>query len=99
MSSRAGSALVPSSRIVAPFTVTRPSSISCSDARREAMPACDRIFCRRSISPTLYHEGHEEFRRHEAILYKDVFVPFFPLRVFVMRKVLSGQQVTPETRQ
>ena len=34
---------------VAPLTVTRPSSISCSDARRDAMPACDRIFCRRSI--------------------------------------------------
>ena len=48
MSSRDGSALVPSSRTVVPFTVTRPSSISCSDARREAMPACDRIFCRRS---------------------------------------------------
>ena len=30
--------------------VTRPSSIICSDARREAMPACDRIFCRRSIT-------------------------------------------------
>ena len=36
--------------IVLPLTVTRPSSISCSLARREAMPACDRIFCRRSMA-------------------------------------------------
>src|SRR3954469_19692714 len=49
MSSRAGSALVPSSRTVVPLTVTRPSSISCSAARREAMPACDKIFCSLSI--------------------------------------------------
>src|SRR5215210_5440629 len=49
MSSFAGSALVPSSRTVVPLTVTRPSSISCSDARRDATPACDRIFCSRSI--------------------------------------------------
>ena len=31
-----------------PLTVTRPSSINCSDARRDAMPACDKIFCKRS---------------------------------------------------
>ena len=27
--------------IVAPFTLTRPSRISCSDARRDATPACE----------------------------------------------------------
>src|SRR4051812_44291815 len=50
MSSASGSAFVPSSRAGVPLTVTRPSSISCSEARREATPACDRIFCSRSIS-------------------------------------------------
>src|SRR5215203_6038898 len=50
MSSSEASAFVPSSRTVVPFTVTRPSSISCSDARLEAIPACDRIFWRRSTS-------------------------------------------------
>ena len=53
-----GSALVPSSRTVAPLTVTRPSSISCSDARRDATPACDRIFWRRStlsVAPRIPH--------------------------------------------
>src|SRR5260221_10748196 len=54
MSSRAGSALLPSSRTVAPFTCTRPSSISCSLARRDATPACDRIFWIRSTE-TVYH--------------------------------------------
>ena len=39
-----GIGLGPQLRIVAPLTVTRPSSISCSDARRDAMPACERIF-------------------------------------------------------
>src|SRR6187402_1945544 len=47
MSSAAGSALTPISRIVWPFTETRPSSISFSAARRDAIPACDRIFWRR----------------------------------------------------
>ena len=42
---------------VVPFTDTRPSSIICSEARREAMPACERIFCKRSISSLVYHEG------------------------------------------
>src|SRR5205085_64177 len=55
MSSCAGSALVPSSRMVSPLTVTRPSTISCSDARRDATPARDRIFCSRSIAHT-YHD-------------------------------------------
>src|SRR5258706_9500457 len=55
MSSRLGSAFAPSSRTASPLTVTRPSSISCSDARRDATPACDKIFCSRSTS-TVYHE-------------------------------------------
>src|SRR5438552_3058023 len=50
MSSCAGSAFVPSSVTVAPFTDTRPSSINFSLARRDAMPACDSIFCSRSIA-------------------------------------------------
>src|SRR5262249_59566156 len=58
MSSDDGSALLPSAVTVTPFTVTRPSSMRCSEERREATPACDRIFWRRSILPTtLYHEG------------------------------------------
>src|SRR5215510_6852345 len=48
ISSTAGSALVPSSRAVEPLTVTRPSTISRSPARREATPARDRIFWSRS---------------------------------------------------
>ena len=58
-----------------PFTVTRPSSIICSDARREATPACDRIFCRRSIT-TVYHEGHGGHEAHEDFFAREVsFVP------------------------
>src|SRR5688572_4627063 len=45
IASFAGSALVPSSRTVWPFTITRPSRIICSDARRDATPAAERIFC------------------------------------------------------
>src|SRR3954468_1282849 len=48
MSSASGSARVPSSVIVVPLTVTRPCWISVSAVRREAMPAADKIFCRRS---------------------------------------------------
>jgi len=48
MSSRDGSAFVPSSVTVVPLTVTRLSSMRRSDARLEAMPACDKIFCKRS---------------------------------------------------
>src|SRR5687768_7748657 len=48
MSSVVTSALVPISRTVSPLTVTRPSAITCSAARRDAMPARDRIFWRRS---------------------------------------------------
>src|SRR6185369_9140854 len=47
------SAFVPSSRTVVPLTVTRPSRINCSDARRDAIPACDRIFCSRSTVATI----------------------------------------------
>ena len=40
-------------RVVRCF-VTRPCSINCSDARRDAMPAWERIFCRRSTK-RFYH--------------------------------------------
>src|ERR1051326_2466941 len=53
MSSRDGSAFAPSAVTVTPLTLTRPSSISFSLARRDATPACDRIFCNRStVSPS-----------------------------------------------
>ena len=48
ISSRDGSALVPSSVTVTPFTCTWPSRISSSQARRLATPAWARSFCRRS---------------------------------------------------
>src|SRR6185436_17725220 len=51
MSSVSASALVPISSTVLPLTVTRPSAISFSAARREAMPAWDRIFCSRCSIP------------------------------------------------
>src|SRR4029453_12936889 len=52
ITSLSGSAFVPSSRTVSPFTITRPSRIIVSEARRDATPAVDRIFCRR-IMPGL----------------------------------------------
>src|SRR6185437_4759606 len=48
MWSRSASAFVPSSVTAFPFTVTRPSTINCSALRRDATPAAERIFCRRS---------------------------------------------------
>src|SRR5271156_1745046 len=48
MWSFASSALLPSSVMVWPFTVTRPDLISSSAWRREAMPARAIIFCSRS---------------------------------------------------
>ena len=45
---------MPSSRTVSPFTVTRPSSMSCSAPRREAKPARARIFWRRSCTGASY---------------------------------------------
>src|SRR5437016_10076737 len=57
MSSREGSAFVPRARSASPFTVTRPSSINCSLARREATPAWERIFWRRSTTSNFYHGG------------------------------------------
>src|SRR5579859_2588416 len=48
MWSRSKSALLPISVTALPFTVTRPSRISCSALRREAAPARERIFCSRS---------------------------------------------------
>src|ERR1700730_11162885 len=79
MSSRAASAFVPSSRTVVPFTVTRPSSISFSEARREAIPACDRIFWIRSMAisnPCLArrHEAHEDNYRLALRVLRDFVV-------------------------
>jgi len=48
MSSRAGSARVPSSSTVTPFTDTRPLTIRVSAARLDETPAAERIFWRRS---------------------------------------------------
>ena len=48
MWSRAGSALTPSLVTGWPFTMTRPASIISSALRRLAMPARERIFCKRS---------------------------------------------------
>src|SRR5512133_999275 len=48
ISSLRGSARVPSSVMVFPFTCTRPSRMICSQARRLSMPAAARIFWRRS---------------------------------------------------
>src|SRR6185437_5837410 len=52
MWSRCGSALLPSSVITWPFTVTRPCAISSSALRREEIPAAAMIFCRRSVATT-----------------------------------------------
>src|SRR5687768_3720512 len=57
MSSVARSALVPISRTTSPFTVTRPSAMTRSAARREAMPARDRIFWIRSCMEGFYRAG------------------------------------------
>ncbi len=85
MSSCAVSALVPSSRIVAPLTLTRPSSISCSAARREAIPARDKIFCNRSTSLSSYHEDAENTKftkiRYALAVQANRFV-FFEFFVF-----------------
>ena len=53
---------------VVPLTETRPSVMSFSLARRDATPACDRIFWRRSMVSSIAgssrsHEGHEEHYR------------------------------------
>jgi len=48
MWSRSRSALDPSSVTTAPLTVTRPATIICSAWRRDATPACERIFWIRS---------------------------------------------------
>ena len=44
-----GSALVPSFETTEPLTVTRPSTINRSAARRDAIPAADRIFWSRIL--------------------------------------------------
>src|ERR1700690_3374108 len=51
MRSAFGSARVPSSFTMRPFTRTRPASMIASAARREATPARARIFCNRSPFP------------------------------------------------
>src|SRR5512146_1633469 len=48
MLSRCGSALLPNSLTISPFTDTRPWVINSSAWRREAMPAAAMIFCSRS---------------------------------------------------
>src|SRR6187402_2720252 len=48
ISSTDRSAFVPSSVTVLPFTDTRPCVISSSDSRRDATPAAERTFWRRS---------------------------------------------------
>src|ERR1041384_3320285 len=50
MSSVAGSAFVPISVTAWPLTVTRPSAMSFSAARRDARPACEMIFWRRMFT-------------------------------------------------
>src|SRR5688500_5809618 len=63
MSSTSGSAFVPSSLTVAPLTWTRPSSMSFSAARREAMPAAEMIFCNRTcIRPILFEMRLQHLR-------------------------------------
>jgi hypothetical protein len=47
MSSRDGSARVPSSVTVTPLIDTRPCEIRTSAARRDDTPEADRIFCSR----------------------------------------------------
>src|SRR5258706_10827805 len=55
------SAFEPSSVMVFPFTVTRPSTINSSALRRLVTPACDRIFCRRSSG--IFRGGLRRFER------------------------------------
>src|SRR5262245_9041928 len=55
MTSSSGSAFEPSSVMTCPFTVTRPALIKSSAWRRDATPACARIFWRRSCIPLLLH--------------------------------------------
>src|SRR5690606_11144012 len=49
ITSFSGSALTPSSVTTLSFTSTRPSNINCSLFLRDAIPACAKIFCSRSI--------------------------------------------------
>src|SRR6267142_979810 len=57
------SALLPSSRTTLPLTVTWPLSISTSAFRRDATPACARIFCSRSAAISLAALGRFGGRR------------------------------------
>src|SRR5206468_190207 len=96
MSSRAGSAFVPSSKVVTPFTLTRPSRIICSDARRDATPACDRIFCNLFIVKRAPRK-HENTKKNSWV--SGLFVSF---RVFVLSWLhfaSARKQVPPESRQ
>ncbi len=67
MSSRDGSALVPNSRTVWPLTETRPSASSCSEARREATPAADRIFCKRITRQFSNTWRQKDASRHASV--------------------------------
>src|SRR5574341_415160 len=67
MWSSAGSALVPNSLTTRPLTVTSPSRMSCSAARREAIPARAISFCRRSLDMEWATSGAEAQRRGEDV--------------------------------
>src|SRR5262245_22651853 len=78
MSAVEGSALTPISRTVRPLTVTRPSSISFSAARRDATPACDRIFWSRmpceSFTSLLFDHRRPEIHQLDRVHCSCVFV-------------------------
>src|SRR5262245_30828996 len=57
ISSTAGSTLTPIVKMVLSLTVTRPSAMSFSAARREAMPACDNTFWRRVVRVAPFTAG------------------------------------------
>src|SRR5438132_1531290 len=65
-------ALLPSSRTTLPLTVTWPSSISVSAFRREATPACARIFCSRSsiLGFRRRQDGGGRFRRFVRLVHR-----------------------------
>src|SRR3989442_8907960 len=97
MSSCAGSAFVPSSRTVTPFTVTRPASISCPVARREAIPAWERIFCNRSTAYSLATKArkHENTKKTKG---SGLIFGVSWFRVF-RGSSLSPKQISPESRE
>src|SRR5712664_3141794 len=102
MSSCAGSAFVPSSRTGTPFTGTRPSSISCSLARREAIPAWERIFCNRSTAYSLATKARKhENTKGSGLIFGVSWFSWFRgswFRVF-RGSSLSPKQISPESRE